>query len=171
MKLGNTTTTGSPQNGFWPNPREEGFFHKTPNMADVHHRSKLFTDRAQIQGHRIYSQEGNCFLFSKSYVPTANRYEKLIYVNDDNEYVSTDSNTNINIDINDFITHDMNNNLDFDLNKINFDTKINNYVVQDEDFDIVYDAYDEGYDFDDDVRKSKNSINKLDFQKFMYEKK
>ena len=158
MKPGYTTTTGSPQNGYWPNPREEGILYKTPNMADAPHRSKIFSDRAQsqTQGHRICMQEGNCLLFSKSYVPTANRYEYLTYINNDNEYVSTD----FNADINDFTLYDTNINLDFDLNKINYD----------EDFDIVYDAYDEGYDFDD-VRKSKNSINKLDFQKFMYEKK
>ena len=93
MEPGNSTT-GSPKNGFWPNPREEGFF-KTPSKANTYLRSKFMTDRAQTQGHRIYLQEENCFLFSEIYVPTTNKYEQLIYVNDDNEYDNTDFNIDI----------------------------------------------------------------------------
>ena len=73
------------------------------------------------------------------------------------EYVGTDFYANMN-DIIHF-NNNVNPDFDLDLNKISYD----------EVFDIDFDVYDEDYDFDEYVRESKNSINILDSQKFMYE--
>ena len=111
MEPGSNPATHSPKTGFWPDPRKEKF-----NGLSRTHKSQVLPHRAK--GQRIYLQDEYCFFISETNAPALkNKYECLIYVNNDNDYdVNNDIN---NIANDDEYDGDYNIISDYDINRMN----------------------------------------------------